>query len=64
MKDENVQSPLIQNWPDYSLSEIEKIDVEDKATRIFCNSFFRFLHLPETMATAFYTVLFENNLPF
>lgn len=48
---------FINEWPKISFEEIEDIEIEDKTIRIFYKSFFGILHLPETAARAFWTIL-------
>lgn len=48
---------LIDEWPNLSFDAIENIEIESKSMRIFYQSFFKLLRLPENAAKAFYTIL-------
>lgn len=54
------QTPLIDKWPTLSFEEIEHLEIEQKGIRIFYQSFFRILNLPESVLKAFVSVLKEG----
>lgn len=54
------QSPFIDKWPTLSFEEIEHIEIEQKGIRIFYQSFFKILNLPESVLKAFVSVLKEG----
>lgn len=54
------QSPFIDKWPTLSFDEIEHFEIEQKGIRIFYQSFFKILNLPESVLRAFVSVLREG----
>lgn len=51
------KTPLIDEWPVMSFKELEEIEVEGKALRLFYKSFFVVLRLPEIAAHSFIDLL-------
>lgn len=50
---------LFDEWPKVSFEQIENIEIENKAMRLFYKSFFGILRLPESTLRAFVTLLKE-----
>lgn len=51
---------LFDEWPKVSFEQIENIEIDNKAMRLFYRSFFGILRLPESTIRAFITLLKET----
>lgn len=54
---EEKRNCLIEEWSRVSFEELENIEVEDKAVRIFYKSFFKILNSPERILRDFLMIL-------
>lgn len=56
----NLQTPLIAEWPKINFAELENLEVEEGIVKIFYKSFFVVLRMPEIILRSFATLLTED----